>query len=77
MRTEITKINQTENVEALSEKNLEGLTFEVAQAKLEAFGAKWRVSSKDGEGQMLTADYNESRFNLEVNNNFVTKVTRG
>lgn len=66
-----------ENASVLNEKQLEGLTKPEVLAKLESVKAEFRVLKEDDNVMMGTMDYKENRYNLYINNNFVTKVTKG
>ncbi|MDG2113607.1 MAG: META domain-containing protein [Actinomycetota bacterium] len=54
-----------------------GLAEAAAGALAEERGHPWRVSEIDGEGQALTMDFNENRYNFSIDDGLVTAVTTG
>ena len=51
--------------------------FDDAVTYLKLAKLKFRVKSKDGIGNCLTADYKSERINLTVNNNIITDLDNG
>lgn len=54
-----------------------GLHKDKAKQKIEKAGAIMRVTEVDGNGLMVTADYNASRINVEITRNVVVGARVG
>lgn len=54
-----------------------GLPLDAAEALADLNETRVRVTSVDGQGRMVTMDYDPSRYNFTVVNDIVTEVTRG
>lgn len=58
--------------------HLTGMSLDLAKWTIEVIpGARVRVMRIDKTNYIGTCDLDVNRFNLEVDNNIVTKVTRG
>lgn len=85
--TPVTKIDQIQppkvNLSPLVQRNYKktkvvlGMSEAKAVAKIKSLGLVSRITAKDGKFFAVTADYSESRVNLELNKNKVTRITIG
>lgn len=61
----------------VSEKDLIGRTKEDAEILLTNEGMKYRIVREDDRSYIVTMDLRMDRFNLEIDNGFVTRVEIG
>ena len=61
----------------VSEKDLVGRTKEDAEILLTNEGMKYRIVREDDRSYIVTMDLRMDRFNLEIDNGFVTRVEIG
>ena len=54
-----------------------GLSLEDAEALVKKRGLSFRIVAKDGKLFPATTDYRADRLSFSVENNLITKVTRG
>ena len=59
---------------AWAETNLIGKSEQEARTLAEANAYDFRISQKDGENYMLTADYKQNRINAIIEDGKVTKI---
>lgn len=67
-------MNDLEEKESALNKSLMGATIEEATAELEEDGWKIRISSEDGEQNILTCDYRTDRVNLDLVSGKITNA---
>ena len=53
------------------------MTFEDAKKRIEKAGATYRITEKDGNGLIVTADYDPKRINLDISNGIVIRARVG
>lgn len=62
---------------ALSEKDIIGKTEEEASFVLSNANAEYRITRREGETFIVTRNYVASRYNLEIDNGYVSRVRMG
>jgi hypothetical protein len=53
------------------------MKFEDAKKRIEKAGAVYRITEKDGNALIVSADYNPKRINLDINNGIVIRTRVG
>jgi len=53
------------------------MNLEDAKKRIEKAGASCRITEVNGNGVIVTADYNPKRINLDVSNNVVVRARVG
>jgi len=53
------------------------MKFEDAKKRIEKAGAVYRITEKDGNPLIVSADYNPKRINLDINNGIVIRSRVG
>ena len=58
-------------------KSCVNLTLEEAKKKIEKAGATVRITEVNGNGVIVSADYDPKRINLDIHNNIVIRARVG
>ncbi len=53
------------------------MNLEDAKKRIEKAGAVYRITEVNGNGQIVSADYNPKRINLDISNNVVVRARVG